>query len=57
MPPIAFINILNDLFTTLVLEVDVDIGWLIAFGTDETGEQGIAVGGVDSRNAQAIADR
>src|SRR5581483_1298470 len=40
----------------LVLEIDVDIGWLVAPLGDETGEQEIALVRVDRGDAEAVAD-
>ena len=47
---------LDHLFAPLVLEIDVDIGRLAAFFGDEALEQQVGLGGVDRRDAQAIAN-
>jgi len=51
------VDVLDDLFAALVLEVDVDVGRLVAFGADETLEEQHGVHlGVDRRHLQAVAD-
>ncbi len=39
---IAFVNILDDLFAPLVLEIDIDVGRLIAVCRNEAGEQQVS---------------
>ena len=58
MAAVFAVDVLNDLFTALVLKVDVDVGRLIALSADETAEQQVHVFGcrVDLRHAQAITD-
>ena len=51
------IDVLDDLFAPLVLEVDVDVRRLVAFGRDEAFEQKIEALGIDLGDAEAIADR
>ena len=57
LPPIALVKVLDDFFTPVVLEIDVDVGRLIAFAADEALEQGIAIGRIDLGDTQAVADR
>ncbi|MNL87941.1 hypothetical protein D3C87_2173760 [compost metagenome] len=56
MPPIALIDVLDDLFAPLVLEIDIDVGRLVAVGRQETFEQQVVAGGIDAGDAQQIAD-
>ena len=51
------INILDHLFAPLVLEVDVDVGRLVALGRDEALEQKIEVRRIDLGDPEAVADR
>ena len=51
------IDILNDLLAPLMLEIDVDVGRLLAFGRDEALEQEIDLGGVHIGDSEAVADR
>jgi hypothetical protein len=53
----ARIDILHHLFAPLVLEIDVDVGRLVAFGGDESLEQEIVLRRIDFRYAEAEADR
>ena len=39
VPAVLGVDVLDHLFTPLVLEIDIDVGRLVAFGTDETLEQ------------------
>src|SRR5690554_7817330 len=55
MTTIFLINILDDLFTTLVLEVDINIRRLVSLPRYESLEQQLHMLRVDSRNAQAVA--
>src|SRR5699024_9187073 len=50
------IDVLNDFFASVVLKIDINIGWLVAFATDEAGKQKLAAFGVHLGNAQAIAN-
>src|SRR5690606_41747712 len=52
---VFFINVLDDFFATLVLEVDVNVRRFFARLTDKARKQGIAVFRVDFGDAQAIA--
>jgi len=56
LAPIVIIDILDHLFAPLVLEVDVDVRWLVAFGRDEALEQKIEIRGIDLSDPKAIAD-
>src|SRR5690349_20455572 len=49
------IDVLDDLFATLVLEVDVDVRRLAALFRDETFEKHVAARGVDLGHAEAVA--
>ncbi len=51
------VDVLDDLFAALVLEVDVDVGRLVALGADEALEQQRGARRVDRGHAQAVADR
>ncbi len=57
LAPIAIIDILDHLFAPLVLEVDVDVGRLVALGRDEALEQKIEMRRIDLSDAKAITDR
>ncbi len=50
------VDVLDDLFAPLMLEIDVDVRRLVALGRDEALEQQIDLDRVDRRDAQAIAD-
>ena len=50
-------HVLDHFFAALVLEIDIDIGRLLAFDREETLEQQIAVFGIDCGDAEAVADR
>ena len=51
------IDVLDDFFTPLVLEIDVDVGRLVALAAKKACEQQMARVGIDRRDAQAIANR
>ncbi len=51
------VDVLDHLLAPLVLEIDVDVRWLIAFAADETLEQQVGALGVDLGHIQAITDR
>ncbi len=53
--PVAFIDILHDLFPTLVLEVDVDVWRFIAIVGYEARKEQIVLHGIDRGNAQQEA--
>ena len=55
--PYLLVDVLDDFFAPLVLEVDVDVGRLVALLGDEALEQHVAARRVDFGDAQAIADR
>ena len=55
--PVFLVEVLDDLLAALVLEVDVDVGWLVALAADEALEEHARARGVDLGDAQAIADR
>src|SRR4029453_8636936 len=54
---VAIVEILDHLLAPLMLEIDVDVRRLTPLGGDEALEQEIDRGGVDSGDAEAIADR
>src|SRR5487761_430450 len=53
---ILAIDVLDHLFASLVLEIDIDVGRFVAIGADEALEQKIALRRIDGGNAEAIAD-
>src|SRR3546814_12442521 len=53
---ILLIDVLHDLLAALVLEVDVDVGRLLALGGDEALEQQVHARGIDLGDAEAEAD-
>ena len=55
--PILAVDILNHLFTALVLEVNINVRRLVALATDESLKEQIDSIGINSRHAQAIAHR
>src|SRR5690606_30005458 len=57
VPPVFFVEVLNDLLATLELEVDVDVGRFVALSADEALEEHAGTRGIDLGDAQAIADR
>eukprot|EP01133_Synstelium_polycarpum_P022392 gene22391-biopygen18867 len=56
LAPIFAVDILDDLFAPLVLEIDVDVGRLVALARHEAPHQAIAARRVHFRDVQAIAD-
>src|SRR6185312_13703601 len=57
LPAVLLVNVLDDLLAPLVLEIDVDVGRLIALARDEAlEEQRCAAQGVDGGHTQAKAD-
>ena len=52
---VLLVDVLDDFFTPLVLEVDVDVGRLVALGADEAAEQQRGAARVDLGHAQAVA--
>jgi hypothetical protein len=49
------IDVLDDLFAALMLEVDVDVGRFISFARDEALEENAHARRIDLRDAQAVA--
>ena len=49
--PVFFVDVLDDFFTTIVLDVEIDVRWLRAFDAQETFEQKIHAHGIDRRDA------
>ena len=54
---VSRIDILNNLFAPRVLEVDIDVGRLIALLRDKPLEQHVDTRGVDLGNTQAVTHR
>src|SRR6185312_7510756 len=50
LAPIFPVDVLNDFLAPLVLEIDVDIGRLVALARDETLEEQGGAGRIDSRD-------
>ena len=50
------VDVLHHLFAPLVLEIDVDIGRLVALGREEAAEDEIAYDGFDLGDLKAVAD-
>ena len=57
LAPVALVDVLDHLLAPLVLEVDVDVGRLVALGRDEALEQKIEARRIDLGDPEAIADR
>src|SRR5579863_3351062 len=53
---VFLIDVLDDLLATLVLEIDIDVGRLVASGADEALEKDVDARRIDRRDAEAIAD-
>src|SRR5208282_4847394 len=51
------VDVLDLFLPPLVLEIDVDVGWLVALGTHEALEKKIEPARVDGGDAEAVADR
>ena len=56
MPPVFTINVLNDFFAALMLEIDVDVRRLVARARDEALDQHVHAHRIDFGDVQAIAD-
>ncbi len=56
VPTVFAIDVPDDFFAPLVLEIDIDVGRLMALGADETLEQQLAFFGVHLGDAQAVTD-
>ena len=54
---VFLVDVLDDLFAPLMLEIDVDVGRLAPRGADEALEQHIDPGRIDRGDAEAIAHR
>src|SRR6516164_10588809 len=52
---VFFIDVLDDFLAPLVLEIDIDVGRLVARGADEALEQHVDACRIDRRDAEAIA--
>ncbi len=57
VPAVLAVDVLDDLFAPLVLEIDVDVGRLVALGTDEAAEKQRGAARVHFGHAQAVADQ
>ena len=57
MAAVALVDVLDDLLAPLMLEIDVDIGRLVAVRRNEAVEQKIDLVRIDRGDAEAIADR
>src|SRR5260370_42586887 len=53
---VLFIDVLDHFLAPLVLEIDIDVGWLVARGADEALEQHIDARRIDRGDAEAVAD-
>ena len=53
---VFLVDVLDHLLAPLMLEIDVDIGRLVARGADEALEQDVDARGIDRGDAEAIAD-
>src|SRR5271167_3452963 len=53
---VFFVNVLDHLLAPLVLEIDIDVGWLVAGSADEALEQDIDARRIDRGDAETIAD-
>ena len=56
MPAIGVVDPLDDLLAPLMLEIDIDIGRLVALLGDEALEQKLVLDGVDRGDAEHVAD-
>src|SRR6202000_2902216 len=54
---IPVVDVLDDLFAAFVLEIDVNVGRLIAAGGHKAFEQQIMLRGIDRRDAEHVANR
>ncbi len=52
---VFLVDVLDDLFAPLVLEIDVDVGRLVALGRNEALEQQVVAVGIDFGDAEAEA--
>ncbi len=57
LAPVALVDVLDHLLAPLVLEIDVDVGRLVALGRDEALEQEIEARRIDLGDPEAEADR
>ena len=57
LAPVFTVNILNHFFAPFVLEIDINVGRLVALFRDETLEQHLNAAGVDLGNAEAVTHR
>src|SRR3546814_20688514 len=54
--PVFLVDELDDFLAPLVLEIDVDVGRLVALHADEALEQKVDLSRVDGGNAEAVTD-
>src|SRR5262249_23562642 len=55
--PVGFVDLLDDFFAALVLEVHVDVGRLAALGGQEALEEHVRARWIDRGDPEAVADR
>ena len=56
MPTVLFVDVLDDLFASLVFEIDIDIGGLVPLARDEPFEEQIVAARIDAGDPQTKAD-
>ena len=56
LPPVFPVDVLDDLLAALVLEVDIDVGRLVALLGDEALEQKIDLARIDLGDAKTVTD-
>jgi len=56
VPAVLRVHVLDDLFTTVGVEVDVDVGFLVPGGGEEPLERQVVEDRVDGGDVQCIAD-
>src|SRR5690606_13880366 len=57
VPAVPPVDVLDDLFPAFGFDVEVDVGWTVAFGGEEPFEQQLVADRVDVGDAQGVADR
>ena len=55
MPAVTLVDVLDHLLAAIRLDVDVDVGWPVAFGRQEPLEQQAEGHGVDLGDAERVA--
>ena len=56
MPTVLFVDVLDDLFASLVFEIDIDIGSFVPLAGDEPFEEQIVTARIDAGDPQTKAD-